>query len=410
MESTKYLLVGGGHASLHAAMAIRERDKEGAVLIVGNENHPPYDRPPLSKQMLYKDDFKTDDPYSKFDNYYPDNNIDLIKGKAVASIDRAAKKARLEDGTEIGYDKCLIATGSHIRKLDLPGADLPDLFYLRYIENSEGLRAAMHRTRRAVVIGSSYMGMEAASGCLQRGIEVTIIDDNPHPWAKFASPTLGDFMRREYEKKGAQFLFGSKVAGLTKTGEYIQVHTEDGRGAEGNIAIACIGHQQNLKLAQDAGLDVDPKNGLVADETLQTSDPSIWAAGDIAYYPDAIIGRKWHAEHFMHARYTGKRAGANMAGEVEPYSEVPYFFSDFLDFGMILRGDPKSSDSGTPTVLGDMGVGEFIELYPGEDGALRMGVGISRDFEKLDPLSDRLAELVRGKTRIAMLSAEEFGL
>ena len=408
MESTKYLLIGGGHASLHAAMAIRERDKEGRVLIVGNEPHPPYDRPPLSKQMLTNDEFKTDDPYSKFDNYYPDNNIVLIKGKAVKSIDRAGKRAALEDGSEIGYEKALIATGCHLRKLDVPGGDNPDLFYLRYIENSEGIRAALHRTRRAVVIGSSYMGMEAASGCLLRGIETTIVDGEQMPWSKFASPELGAFMRKVYEDKGAKFLLGSSVASISKPGEYLRVTTENGQIAEGNIAIACVGHEQNIALAEAAGLEVEPKKGVVADETLRTSDPSIWVAGDIAYYPDKNVGRKWAAQHFLHARATGKRAGANMAGDVAAYDQVPYFYSDFLDYGMILRGDPKGGKN--TTVFGDMSKGHFVELYADDDGVLKMGVGITGNFDKLDPWSDKLAEIIRQKPKVADLKAAEFGL
>lgn len=407
MESTKYLLVGGGVASLAAATAIRERDKEGRIVIIGSESHPPYDRPPLSKQMLVNDDMKSDDPYSKFDNYYPDNGIELMKGKTVVNLDRQEKTAALAGGAQVRYEKALLATGSHIRKLEIPGADLPDVFYLRYIENAEGIRAGLNRSRRAVVVGSSYMGIEAASGCVSKGVETAIVDSNARPWSKFSSPELGDFVRKQFEEKGARFILGSQAAGIVKQGDYVQVHTEAGLGAEGNIAIACVGHQQNLAVPSQAGLEMD-EDGVVTDSTLQTSDPSIWAAGDIASLDDKGIGRRWHAEHFLHARWTGERAGANMAGDVASYDKIPYFFSDFLDLHMILRGDPKGTKAAG--LLGSMSDCEFVELYGDAEGILRMAVGVSRSEKRLDPWTDRLDELIRARTPVGSIKAGEFGI
>lgn len=405
MEQTKYLLIGGGVASVQASMAIRERDKKGRMIIVGNEKWHPYDRPPLSKQMLVDEDFTPDDASSKFDNYYPDNNIELMLGRTAAELDRAAKTVALDNGQTIQYEKLLLATGSHIRALDVPGKDLPDVFYLRYVDNSLGIRAALHRTRRATVLGSSYMGMEVASGCVTRGIEVTIVDPSPHPWGKFSSPELGKFMKKAYEARGATFI-SDHAAAIEKRGEHVHVLTKGGQDIAGNIVLACVGVELNTKLANDSGLEVDAQHGIVVDEYLRTADPSIWVAGDCACFQDVALGKRWHAEHFLNAKWQGKTAGANMAGANEAYDQVAYFFSDFLDLHMILRGDPQAGKN--TTVLGNMDKGEFVELYSDDSGRLRMGVGISHDEKKLDPWSDKLEELIRAKAQAADVKATDF--
>jgi NADPH-dependent 2,4-dienoyl-CoA reductase/sulfur reductase-like enzyme len=407
MESTRYLLVGGGVASLAAATAIRKRDAEGRVLIVGCEEHPPYDRPPLSKQMLVNDDFKIDDPYSKFDNYYPDNNIDLLKGVKVTSIDRATKVARCDNGTEIAFEKLLLAMGGDIRRLDIPGGDLPELHYLRYMETSLAIRESLKSSRSAIVIGSSYMGMEVASGCVVRGLDTTIVSPDQHPWGKFASPGLGQFMREQYEKAGAKFALGEEVAEISPA-ESLQVMTKSGQTFSADVVIACVGAKLNARMAKEWGFDVDDKHGVVVDETLRTSDPSVWAAGDLACFQDVAMGKRWHAEHFLNAKWQGERAGANMAGENEPYDQVPYFFSDFLDLHMILRGDPQGGKN--TTVLGDMGARHFAELYSDDEGVLKMGVAISHDESTLDPISDKFEALIRAKALASSVSAADLGV
>jgi 3-phenylpropionate/trans-cinnamate dioxygenase ferredoxin reductase component len=407
METTKYLLVGGGVASVQASMAIRERDKEGRLMIVGNEKWHPYDRPPLSKQMLVDEDFTPDDASSKFDNYYPDNSIDLVTGVVASSLDTDARTVTLDDGRQVQYEKLLLATGAHIRVPDVPGKDLPDVYYLRYVDHSLKIREAIANSRRATVVGSSYMGMEVASGCISRGIETTIVDPSPHPWGKFASPDLGRFMKKAYEDKGAHFVQG-KITGFEKQGEHIHVRTESGEDIVGNMAIACVGVELNTALAKSAGLEVDPVHGVVVDQYLRTADSNIYVAGDIACFEDVALGKRWHAEHFMNAKWQGKAAGANMAGENARFDQVAYFFSDFLDLHMILRGDPQAGKN--TTVLGKMDSGDFVELYSDDQGMLRMGVGMSHNEKRLDPWADKLEELIRAKTPVASVKASDFGL
>src|ERR1051326_7760274 len=174
-QSTKYLLVGGGLASVWAAQSIRGIDTEGRVIIVGKEQHPPYDKPPLSKSYIAKDDVATDDAYSKFDDFYPKNNIDLIKGQEVVDIDRAGRVAKLANGDTIRYEKLLLATGASPKELNVPGSDLKNVFYLRTIEEAFAIRDAIKAANNVVLVGAGYLNMEVGAGALSRGKDVTFI-------------------------------------------------------------------------------------------------------------------------------------------------------------------------------------------------------------------------------------------
>lgn len=406
-ETTQYLLIGG-FAAGQAAQSIRKIDPNGRIIIVGKEQHPPYDRPPLSKQSLTDDSFKTDDPYSKLDNYYPDNNIELRLGHEVVAIDRAGQSVMLDHGNSITYEKLLIATGATPKTLDIPGSDLEGIHYLRTIEDSAAIREALREAQRVLVIGTGYMGMEVISGAVERKLDVTAIAPGPHPWDKFASPQLGQFLTDYYTARNVKFSFGDEVTAFTGDGKVTAAQTKNGQTIEVDAVIACVGVQLNTQLAQDAGLEVDEKEGVMVDTTLQTSDPHIWVAGDIACFADQALDKRWHAEHFMNAKWQGQAVGAIMAGEAQPYDKVAYFFSDFLDLRMILRGDPQGGKQ--TTILGNLQDAEFIELYADDVGVLKMGLYITHDEAKQDPVSDKLEELIRGGTNVKDLTAATFGL
>jgi 3-phenylpropionate/trans-cinnamate dioxygenase ferredoxin reductase subunit len=402
----KYVLIGG-MAAVFAAQNIREFDKEGNIILIGDEPHPPYDRPPLSKQMLAKDDYQPDDAYSKYDDFYPKNQVELRRAVRVTGVDAAARSVTTDDGHTYTYEKLLLATGAKARKLDVPGADRTGVFLLRTIENSVAIRQALQASRRVVVIGTGYLGMEVAADSLTRGLDVTIVEQAAHPWPKFASEKLGGFIQKYYESKGAKFLLGNEATAFEGSGEsgpVQKVRLKDGQEIAADLVIVAVGAELNLDLARAAGLDVDPKEGVKTNEFLQTSDPNIWAAGDIACFQDIVSGRQWHAEHHLNAKWQGQAVGKIMAGEQKPYDQVPYFFSDFLDLHMILRGDAAGSRKSI--VAGDLDGGEFTELYMNDAGQLVMGVSISHDEPKLDPISDTLEKLIRAKVNIAGREAE----
>lgn len=408
-EFTRYLLVGGGVASVWAAQNIRERDNEGRIILVGGEKHPPYDRPPLSKQYLTRDDYTAEDAYSKFDNFYPDNRIQLHTGMKATAIHRADRVVTLENGSTIRYEKLLLATGSSPRRLEVPGSDLQGVYYLRTVEDAEAIRIALQHSRRAIIVGAGYIGVETAAACIERGVAATVIEPEGYPWSHFASPTLGGFLRSYLEARGVVFRFGQSVASLEgENGHFHALTTSGGERIEADFAVIGVGITLNTQLAADAGLMLDSAGAVIVNEFLQTSDPHIWAAGDIAAFQDIVIGRRWHAEHHLNAKWQGRAVGAIMAGEEKPYDQVAYFFSDFLDLHMILRGDPAAQAQ--TSLLGDLEGAEFVELYADESGRIRKGIAISREEPKLDAVSDRLEELIRTGATLESAGAESVGL
>ena len=408
-DSVKYLLVGGGLASVWAAQNIRERDKDGRVMIVTQEHHPPYDKPPLSKKYIANEQVEMDDAYSKFDNFYPDNNIEVRKNSKVTGIDRAARKVTLENGDTISYEKLLLATGSDPKELDVNGSKLNGIHYLRTIDEALAISEAAKSAKKAVLVGAGYLNMEVASGLAKRGVDVTVIQRADRPWSRLASKDLGEFLRRQYEAAGIRFRFGDEVAAFEGGDSISAVVTRQGARLEADLVVIAIGAALRTQLAKDAGLELGDRGGVVVNEHLQTSDPNIWAAGDIALFNDVAVGRQWHAEHHQNAKWQGQIAGANMAGERKPYDRVPYFYSDFLDLHMILRGDPSGSTDRPTRVLGDMGKGEFTELYLDDSGKMLMGLAISHEEPKLDPIADKLEELFRARANAREIDGTAFG-
>lgn len=401
-----YVLIGG-MAAVFAAQNIREQDEAGTILLVHDEAHPPYDRPPLSKQMLAKDEYPPDDAYSKYDDFYPKNRVMLHSATKAEKIDRNAKTVSLSDGTTVGYKKLLIATGSAAKELNVDGSSRPGVLLLRSIDDALFVRTALQNSKKAVIVGAGYLGMEAAAAAADRGLDVTILERNEHPWARFASPKLGGFIRSCYEKKGVKFLIRTEVSefeGMSVNGPISAVMTKSGERLPAHVVIAAVGATLNLDLAQSAGLEVDAQEGVRVNEFLQTSDPNIWAAGDIACFNDIALGKTWHAEHHLNAKWQGQAVGKIMAGGDKPFDQVAYFFSDFFDLHMILRGSPE--EGSRSVIHGDLEAGEFTELYYNSEGRLVMGVSISHEEPKLDPISDTLEALLRAKATIEGREAE----
>ena len=209
------------------------------------------------------------------------------------------------------------------------------------------------------------------------------------------------FLQRYFEIKGVNFMLGDEVTEITGQHKVEGVKTKSGKSEQADFVVIGVGVHQNLALAKESGVEVDDKNGVIVNERLQTSDPNIFAAGDIAYFQDVALNKRWHAEHYLNANWQGIHVGKSMAGETAPYDKIPYFFSDMFDLHMIQRGDPQSASR---KVLGKMPDGEFIELYGGDDDVLRMGLAFSKDEKKLDPFSDKLEELIRAKAKIGDLN------
>jgi len=402
-----YLLIGGGVANAQAATAIRATDPEGRIVLVAGEAHKPYDRPPLSKGVL-KGTMTPYDAESKADDFYEKAKVDLMTGVTATAIDREQRTVTLSDGQTIGYGRLLLALGAEAKKLAFPGGDLPGVWTLRKVDDSVGLRSEFEKKIRVVIVGAGYIGVEAAAAALLHGSSVTIIDPSGQVWSKFASKETGGHVQRFLESKGAKFAFEEVLSTESGHGELI-VKTKDGE-YPADLVLAGVGANLNVELPTAAGFEIDPKHGVVVDGSLRTEDPRVWVAGDIAAFQDVAIGKRWHAEHYLNAKWQGLHAGREMARDAvggfqpEPYDRVPYFFSDILEAHMVLRGDPQG---GKPArIVGDVEKGEYAEFYAREDGTLACALAFSFDGEKADRLGDEFEGLFRARPQVADILIE----
>ena len=341
MKPTKYLLVGGGLASSQAAKQLRESDPRAPITLVGEEPHVPYDRPPLSKEFLRGEKPRAElffDP----EQYFNDHAIDLILGVAARELNLSTKTILLANGEAIAFEKALIATGGRPVHLMLPGADLPGVHYLRTLDDSAAISAEGSQDRRAVLIGAGFIGMEVAASLTQRGVHVTVIEAQPHIWARFADATLAGFFQDYCTQKGVSFHTNELVAEIRGRGRARSVLTKSGKEFPCDFVCIGVGIIPNVELAQRAGLTVD--NGVVVNEHLQSSHPDIYAAGDVANYLDPTFGKRRRVEHWGHAEYCGQLAGQNMAGASKPYDLLTYVWSDLFDLHLEFAGDESEYD------------------------------------------------------------------
>ena len=394
-HSARYVLVGGGLASATAAENIRKYDADGAILIIGSEPHAPYHRPPLSKEYL-RGEAKAEDVLPiQPDAWYTDNKVSLMTGTKATGADTAAKTITLDSGDTVSYEKLLIATGSAPKKLDIPGADGPNVRTLRTREDSEAIGA--HLGQKIVLVGGGYIGVEVAADFVTKGGQATIIEPTDHLWSKFASPEYGAFLKKKLEAAGAEVILGDEVTEITATG----VKTKAGKVIGGDYVLVGVGVKPSLEFALASGLDVDEKkNGVLVNEFLETSAPDVWAAGDVAGFQDPVLGKQWRVEHWNNALWHGEIAGANMAGQRVAYDHIPNFFSDELDIHFELFGDPQGGKGGL--FHGDPDSNRFDELYVDENNEVVMVISVNPPAE----LYETLEKLVRTKPPVDGLEDE----
>jgi len=397
-----YLLIGGGRTSANAAQAIRESDPDGSIMIVAGEDRKPYDRPPLSKNFLEGRPPNPDDVESKADDFFDKHNVQLSRGIAADNIDPDLNLVTLADGKRFEYGKLLLATGASPIPLNVPGTDRDGIYYLRSVDDSMRIRDAAARGKRAVMIGAGFVGTEVAATLSGLGVHCTIVSRENRLWDKVLGQESGRWLVRYYESKGVAVKTNAEVAEITEEG----VHLSSGDVLHADMIVVGVGVRPNVGLAKDAGLETAPNGGVITDSTLRTSDPNIWAAGDIARYEDINFGKSWRLEHYMNADWQGTHVGKNMAGANEPFTQVPYFFSDIFDLHFILRGDAEDGESAK--VIGDRESGEFIELYAYDDGRLAMGLAFTRDPDRQDQIGDRIERYILDKRSVADLGEGSF--
>jgi 3-phenylpropionate/trans-cinnamate dioxygenase ferredoxin reductase subunit len=361
MDTYKYVIVGGGIAGGRACEGIRKVDSEGSVVLVTQEPHRPYERPPLSKKYL-RAEVGLERVYLQDAGYYEEHGIDLVEGVKATALDAGAREVELSDGRTLGYEKLLLATGGQALRLPLSGADLDNVFTLRTIEDSQCIRQAAKDGKRALVMGGSFIGAEVSASLAQLGLDVTEVFPESRLLELVVSPEVSELLDALYEKHGVRILPGVVADSLEGDGRVERVVLDNGETLDVDLVVMGVGIRLNTELAREAGLDVREGDGaILVDEFLRTSDPHVYAAGDVAAWPDATFGRRLRVEHWDVARRQGLRVGRNMAGEAKPYTVLPYFYSDLFDLSFEVWGNLSSWER---TVLrGSLEEGSFAYYY-----------------------------------------------
>jgi 3-phenylpropionate/trans-cinnamate dioxygenase ferredoxin reductase component len=357
-KRVEYLLIGG-FASGYCAAELRKRGADGEILLVGREPEPPYERPPLSKEYL-RGEAKREDAYVNPASWYEENGVELRTGTNVMGLDTEGRTVKLQGGEEVGFDQALIATGANVNILRVEGASQEGIHYLRAFGNSDGIREAAEGAKRVVLIGGSYIGCEVAASLKSKGVDCAIVMMEEVALSRTFGDEAGRWFHDLLESKGIEIHGGETLAAFEGDGSVTGVVTESGLVIEGDVVVVGAGVKPDVMLAEKAGLEVD--NGIICDETLQTSVEGIYAAGDVCSYDSRVHGRRLRVEHWDVAMQQGMHAAGSMMGDGKPYEVVPYFFSDLADWaGLEYVGPATEWDE--EIWRGDREAGKFTVFY-----------------------------------------------
>ena len=355
--SDTIIIAGAAHAGGRVAQSVRANGFEGRVLLIGAEAYPPYERPPLSKQLLTTGEgmerVQLHEPA-----YYPEHDIELRLGTTITAIDPASRQVRF-DGSVESYDRLVLAMGARVRRLQAPGVDLPGVVYLRDYDESRAIKAELKPGKRVTVIGGGFIGLEVAASARTSGCEVTVIELIDRLMGRAVAPEIGEYYAALHKSHGVDVRLGVGVERLEGAGRVERVVCADGGIVETDMVIVGIGIVPNVELAAEAGLEID--NGVVVDEFGRTSDPHIYAAGDLANQPSAFLGRRIRLESYQNAQDQGMTIGRNVVGEPQPYNDRLWFWTDQYDVNLQMLGSPSAWDR--LVWRGDVASGRFTVFY-----------------------------------------------
>jgi NADPH-dependent 2,4-dienoyl-CoA reductase/sulfur reductase-like enzyme/nitrite reductase/ring-hydroxylating ferredoxin subunit len=333
----KIVIIGGGAAGFAAAEMLRRQDYQGSIVMLSSDDALPYDRPNLSKDYL-AGTIPFDYVPLRDGRFYADNGIDARTRQTAVQIDIRARDVVAADGNRFPYDRLLLATGAEPVRLSIPGADKPHVHTLRSLANCQAIIERAKRARRVVVIGASFIGLEVAAALRTRNIEVHVVAPDKRPMERILGPDMGNFIRKLHEEHGVNFHLESKVAAIEEN----IVLLERGGTLDADLVVAGIGVRPRLELAEKAGLKLD--RGVVINKYLETSAPGVYAAGDIARWPDQYSGGNIRVEHWVVAERQGQAAALNMLGRAMPFTGVPFFWSQHYDVPINYVGHAESWD------------------------------------------------------------------
>ncbi len=369
----RIVIVGGGAAGFAAVEMLRRLGYQDSIVMLSDDSAPPVDRPNLSKDYLAgnaPEDWVPMQPES----FYADNNIELRLGANVAGIDVPSKHVVLADGARLPWDRLLLATGAEPVRLNVPGAELPHVHTLRSLADCRAIIARAGASRQAVVLGASFIGLEVAASLRTRGLEVHVVAPENRPMERILGPQLGDFIRALHEEHGVIFHLGALANSIDST----QVTLNNGATLQADLVVAGIGVRPRTTLAENAGLSTD--RGVLVNAELETSAPGIFAAGDIARWPDRYSGQAIRVEHWVVAQRQGQTTARNMLGRREPFDAVPFFWSQHYDIPINYVGHAEQWDE--LAIEGDIATRDCLLRYR-RAGRTCAVASIFRDIDSL---------------------------
>lgn len=335
------VIVGAGQAAAQAVHTLRHGGYEGSIRLVGAEPHLPYQRPPLSKKYL-AGELARERLALRPESYYRDRAVELELGVRVERLEPGARRLHLAGGRHLAYDRLLLATGSRARRLDLPGADLPGVHYLRTIDDVDAISADFAPGARLVLVGAGYIGLEVAAVAKRRGLDVTVLEGADRVMGRVVCPPVSDFYLRYHTEAGVEIRCRTAVAGFAGRNRVEAVETSTGARQPCDLAIVGVGVQPNSELAAEAGLPCE--DGILVDQYARTADARITAAGDCTNHPHPLLGYRVRLESVQNAIEQAKAAASNLIGAPRPYDEVPWFWSDQYELKLQIAGLSRGYD------------------------------------------------------------------
>jgi 3-phenylpropionate/trans-cinnamate dioxygenase ferredoxin reductase component len=374
-NDASYVIVGASLGGAKAAEALRAEGFDGPLIMIGSENELPYERPPLSKAYLLGK-AERDSIFVHPRDWYADANIDLRTGATVTGVDRAAHQVALADGSRVGYAKLLLTTGSSPRHLDVAGHELDGVLHLRTVGDSERIKAAIAEASRVAVVGAGWIGLEVTAAAREAGVGATVVETAELPLLRVLGAEVAEVFADLHRQHEVDFRFGAQVAEITGSGGRVNgVRLDDGSQVEADAVIVAVGITPNVQLAEAAGIDV--ADGVTVDAALRSSDPDVYAAGDVASAYHPLFDRHIRVEHWANALNQPQAAARAMLGQAVSYDRVPYFFTDQYDLGMEYSGYVEPGGYKEVVFRGDVTGREFVAFWLAEDGRVLAGMNVN---------------------------------
>jgi 3-phenylpropionate/trans-cinnamate dioxygenase ferredoxin reductase component len=386
-DSRVFAIVGASLAGAKAAESLRDNEFTGRIVLIGEETERPYERPPLSKGYLLGNEPR-DKAFVHDASWYRQHEVELLLGVRATNLDVTSHTLTLDGFEPLRYDKLLLATGSRVRRLDVPGADLHGVRYLRILPEADALVEAARQVRRVVVVGAGWIGLETTAAFRTHGAEVTVVEIDQAPLRRVLGDEVAAIFAGLHREHGVEGRFGVGVAEFRGgTGQLTSVVLSDGTELPADLAIIGVGITPAIELAEAAGLAVD--NGIATDAGLRTSDPDVYAAGDVAAFVHPLLGKRIRVEHWSNALNGGKAVARAMLGEPLSYDRIPYFYTDQYDLGMEYAGYVEPGGYDQVVFRGDVEGREFIAFWV-RDGRVLAGMNVN-----VWDVQDQIQALVR---------------